>query len=72
MSKETGGFAFGEFERCGDLAVKTGGLTVRDYFAAKAMAAMIPAFYEDKMHDNANIEKAAYQIADAMLAERAK
>jgi len=47
------------------------GMTLRDYFAAKAMQALLHnASYEsDSWHMEA---KAAYAIADAMLAERAK
>ena len=51
------------------------GVTVRDYFAAKAMQAMIstagaPCLFglDDAEHDTA---KAAYKMADAMLASRA-
>ena len=44
------------------------GMTLRDYFAAKAMAARAGAHY-GKWHDLAN---EAYAIADAMLRERAK
>jgi len=47
------------------------GMGLRDYFAAKAMQALLHnASYEsDSWHMEA---KAAYAIADAMLAERAK
>lgn len=51
------------------------GVTVRDYFAAKAMQALIstaaaPCLFglEDAEHHTA---KAAYKMADAMLASRA-
>ena len=46
-----------------------GGMTLRDYFAAKAMQAMLTARgspWDQKMPGY------AYTIADAMLAERAK
>lgn len=48
-----------------------GGMSLRDYFAAKAMAAML-SIYE--VHHNAGeteIAEWAYQQADAMLAVRA-
>lgn len=34
---DDGGSAFGEFQQAGDCSVKTGGMSLRDYFAAKAM-----------------------------------
>ena len=48
------------------------GMTLRDYFAAKAMAAMLSL--EDVLFDYGESEIAvlAYQQADAMLAERKK
>jgi len=77
MSKDNGGpaFPFGQTDiDSGQLVNGWGseGMSLRDYFAANAMAAMIPAFLDDKLHEGANIEHAAYVIADAMLAERAK
>lgn len=52
------------------------GMTLRDYFAAKAMQALIstaaaPCLFglDDAEHHTA---KAAYKMADAMLAERVK
>lgn len=45
------------------------GMTLRDYFAAKAMQ----GFAADQYCDNgAQAAKTAYEWADAMLAERAK
>lgn len=49
------------------------GLTMRDYFAAKAMTLAWKIFDEGYSPDALtpeNIAKAAYQIADAMLAAR--
>ena len=65
MNNDNGGFAFPT-----DRALQAKGMTLRDYFAAKAMAGMIanpgnegePKFF-------ASI---AYEMADAMLKERAK
>ena len=55
------------------------GMTLRDYFAAKAMQIMWDAYHEGYCgltnHDtpsNDVIAEGAYQLADAMLAERAK
>lgn len=50
------------------------GMSLRDYFAAKAMAAKLRQerhqFDEDWARET--VARQAYQIADAMLAERAK
>lgn len=67
-----GGAAFPSFVRGQDYP----GMSLRDYFAAKAMAAMVsdymtyngPCFGLD--HFNNNVSGHAYQMADAMLAER--
>ena len=55
---------------------KRDGMTLRDYFAAKAMQAWLSTFTESR-HPAENggasdVAKASYAIADAMLAERAK
>ena len=36
MSKDNGGPAFGELQQVGDVTMRDGGLSIRDYFAAKA------------------------------------
>lgn len=51
------------------------GMTLRDYFAAKAMQALLSDF--EKAPDERDVcshyaARRAYQVADAMLAERAK
>jgi hypothetical protein len=55
--------------------VKTGGyakdLTLRDYFAAKAMQSLIVVYKDDKTLV-AEYSERAYLIANAMLKERAK
>lgn len=43
-----------------------GGLTVRDYFAAKAMAALIEKYDESPIE----VSLEAYDFADAMMAQR--
>lgn len=61
-----------------------GGMSLRDYFAAKAMQAIVAKLpvvdregefgkpVPDKNKYNADIANSAYWIADAMIAERAK
>lgn len=49
------------------------GLSLRDYFAAKAMHALIiDGEYDRCANGPESLPEYAYQIADAMLAERAK
>jgi len=45
------------------------GMTLRDYFAAKAMSSLIP-MYDIDLPDDEKMTKEAYQIADGMLAAR--
>lgn len=46
------------------------GMTLRDYFAAKAMQGIMADYTWD--NSPAEISELAYKIADALLAERAK
>lgn len=53
------------------------GMTLRDYFAAKAMQGMLahatryrPRQQDKLLHWHAAMSKEAYEVADAMLAER--
>lgn len=71
MSKDNGGPAFGELQRVGDVAMRDGGLSIRDYFAAKAMQGMIAAVGYHRGEVDFMAES-AYDCADAMLLERAK
>ena len=71
MIKDNGGPAFGEFQQVGDVAVRDGGLSIRDYFAAKAMQGMIAAVGYHRGEVDFMAES-AYDCADAMLLERAK
>lgn len=77
-AKNTGGNAF---PVPGDQPDESfNGMSLRDYFAAKAMHAVI----ESQLHDGGDVPEEniprfleitagyAYQMADAMLAERAK
>lgn len=43
------------------------GASLRDYFAAKAMQSICP-----NIEDDARVARMAYELADAMLAEREK
>ena len=88
MSKDNGGPAFGELQQVGDVAMRDGGISIRDYFAAKA----IPSGLNVSSHDAANLvgrecpfdsagkiqwladvnAALCWIMADAMLKERAK
>lgn len=59
----------GKWNECGNGGNE--GMTLRDYFAAKAMQAFCGAEYNSKL-DCAHWAKHAYMMADAMLAERVK
>lgn len=77
-----GGPAFGELKQIGDRAIKQGGLTIRDYFAAKALQGLISNESAVERFKNAEVAEgfesvslmanASYQVADAMLKERAQ
>lgn len=74
MSKPTGGFAHPQgktsVDRYGEKQYSAeGGLTIRDYFAAKAMQALIQAA-GDNASARADVAEHAYGFADDMLAER--
>lgn len=76
MSKDTGGPAFPTTHEepapynghnNGIKCVIDQGMTLRDYFAAKAMQGLLSG---DVLGEDADIAGAAYEVADAMLAER--
>lgn len=73
MSKSNGGPAFpSEGFVCSD-GIKYDGMTLRDYFAAKAMQGIIVAVGENMRKDpHQMVAWDAYRFADAMLAEREK
>lgn len=48
------------------------GMTLRDYFAAKAMQGLLSRMGNDKMNVHDVLAQRTYQIADAMLEERKK
>jgi len=64
-----GGPAFPNSKQVGDVQIKEVGMTLRDYFAAKAMQAVI-SNSNVKNVKNEDIASAAYKMAEAMLAER--
>lgn len=70
MSKPDGGQAFPL-----SVAYREPGMSLRDYFAAQAMAACVGADSSTNQNYGANPEKVAtyaYEFADAMLKEREK
>lgn len=70
-NKDNGGPAFGEFQQVGEVAIRDGGISVRDYFAAKAMQGMIAAVGYHRGEVDFMAES-AYDCADAMIKERNK
>ncbi len=71
MSKETGGTAF-PLPLGGETVEGQEGMTLRDYFAAKAMQGILacPRGYEGDRDTNQGRAYLAYDIADAMIAAR--
>ena len=69
MSKDNGGPAFGEFQQVGEVAIRDGGISIRDYFAVRASEEDIARVLEYNMITR---QQARYMHADAMLLERAK
>jgi hypothetical protein len=47
------------------------GMTMRDYFAAKALGGMLASEEEGAVYSAKNVAERAYEMADAMLAARA-
>jgi hypothetical protein len=73
MSKNTGGPAFPvtPTDRSGQIADTQIGMTLRDYFASDAMAALLSLERVPGMRQaDALIAANAYRLADAMIAER--
>lgn len=68
MSKDTGGPAFptgAQEDRHGDFIPGDEGMTLRDYFAAVALPAVMAVFRQPEA-----VAAEAYRYADAMIAER--
>lgn len=81
MSKQDGGSAFPQVKTTKESVTdpnvhSVGGMSLRDYFAAKAMQAALQNISSCSLEDAERIAlmtpELAYVIADAMLAERAK
>lgn len=76
MSKDNGGAAFPGMEEVGNsgdyTAAYNPGMTLRDYFAAKAMQGMLADTSKllHGMNWMGSLAKASYEIAEAMLEER--
>lgn len=66
MNTNDGGPAFPE----GNFEHKTSGMTLRDYFAAKAMQGIITDPKEGLPFTNDQLAQWSYQVADAMLKAR--
>lgn len=70
MSKQTGGPAFpNKASGCGGSSLDSNGMTLRDYFAAQVMPDLMSGQGPDYWRICA---ERAYQMADAMIAERNK
>lgn len=68
-----GGPAFPNSRHVGELTVVDGGMTLRDYFAAKALQSIIAEEgVEWRMALKISSAKTAYNYADAMLEARNK
>ena len=70
MSNNTGGPAFPTTKPLESWGDPNQGMTLRDYFAAKAMQALFASLEAGKEHQVASIPDAAYAVADAMLRAR--
>lgn len=84
MSKETGGYAFpipnADFQTFLPKTVDEykriqSGMTLRDYFAAKALSGWLASYPDDNSHpvvagNSDDVAKYAYMMADAMLKAR--
>lgn len=64
-------YAFPQGQQVGDVSISEGGLTLRDYFAAKAMQSYLAHPECEDDYEN-SIADAAYYMADAMMEAREK
>lgn len=74
MSKNTGGSAFPRYEydqKFGQM-LAVGGMTLRDYFAAKTMANFNELRVDTRMLSLEEIASMCYEMADAMIFIRDK
>ena len=76
MSKENNGGPAFPCDRIptptGGRVITSDGMTLRDYFAAKAMQGMFASDTEGSVIETKKKAQFAYEMADAMLAEREK
>jgi hypothetical protein len=75
MNKETGGPAFPALELWNSqkqefIAPATHGMTLRDYFAAKALQGLLEGDPENLANTGKKLAPFCYEIADAMLGAR--
>ena len=71
MTPNTGGPAFPHEYKYGDgTAQRCDGMTLRDYFAAKAMEGMLAYSYLHPLSMEDGCARDAYDMADAMLKAR--
>ena len=75
--KKTGGSAFPNKASSGNggSSIDSFGMTLRDYFAAKAMQGWLASFSESDVHPSVSgkcdaVAEASYALADAMLKAR--
>lgn len=77
-ARADGGPAFPTLAVAGGVGLSEGGLTLRDYFAAKAMQSLIMGVAFSEKHGSGRpialcderVAERAYQLVDAMLAAR--
>ena len=69
MTTNTGGPAFPGLHPSEECHYQDAGMTLRDYFAAKAMAALVVVYTDDKAIVDEYSQR-AYAIADAMMKAR--
>lgn len=73
IDKNTGGNAFPQPATSNGYTTNTyGGMLLRDYFAAKALIAIIGQGDTFTNDEHSDVARLAYGYADAMLEERAK
>lgn len=76
MSANNGGPAFPAevlgVDELGEYRAPVTGMTLRDYFAAKAMLGYMTSGFANFGNNHSVFAKDAYEMADAMLKERAK
>lgn len=69
-SKDDGRQAFPTLMKAGELAVSEGGMTLRDYFAAKAMQGILASPNCPMKVCSKELSRQCFEAADAMLEAR--